>query len=69
MKIKLLIGVLLLSIGSFAQRKNDGWAIQSHYGIMEGKGQMSNYASTASIGQIKIILIDKVIMNHQITFY
>ena len=50
MKIKLLVGVLLLSIGSFAQRKNDGWAIQSHYGIMEGKGQMSNYASTASIG-------------------
>lgn len=46
----ILVMVLLFSIGGYAQRKNDGWAIQGHYGIMKGEGQISKFASTASLG-------------------
>jgi hypothetical protein len=46
----ILVMVLLFSIGGYAQRKNDGWSIQGHYGIMKGEGQISKFASTASVG-------------------
>ena len=46
----LLFTLVIASISLYGQRKENGWALQARYGIMEGKGETSGIASELNFG-------------------